>query len=68
METNPAVCKALATSVTQRGRESGYARMRLDTLARMTTAVTLYESMGFCRIEAYRHNPLADVVYLELVL
>jgi GNAT superfamily N-acetyltransferase len=49
-------------------RAIGYGRMRLDTLAHMTEAVTLYQSCGFHVIPAYYHNPLPDVVYLELDL
>ena len=62
------VGRQLASTIIQSGQELGYTRMRLDTLARMTAALTLYESLGFRRIEAYRPNPLPDVVYLELEL
>jgi putative acetyltransferase len=62
------VGRALAERVVTEARTIGYASMRLDTLSRMQTAIALYESLGFQRIEAYRHNPLADVVYLELTL
>lgn len=62
------VGQALAARIIEEARSIGYSRMRLDTLARMTAAVALYESLGFQRIDAYRHNPLEDVVYLELKL
>ncbi len=60
--------RALAKQIIEEARAVDYQRMRLDTLARMKEAVTLYESFGFRRIEAYRHNPLEDVVYMELEL
>ena len=60
--------RALARRVIEEAVAIGYARMRLDTLARMRTAVALYESLGFRRIEAYRPNPLEDVIYFELRL
>jgi carbonic anhydrase len=60
--------KALAAAVIKVARKAGYQRMRLDTLARMTAAVALYETLGFRRIDAYRHNPLEDAVYMELDL
>ena len=60
--------RALVTRVIDEARTAGYRRMRLDTLARMRPAIALYESLGFRRIEAYRPNPLEDVVYMELGL
>ena len=49
-------------------REIGYERMRLDTLASMTAAIQLYESLGFQRIAPYYDNPLGGAVFLELKL
>jgi ribosomal protein S18 acetylase RimI-like enzyme len=60
--------RALAVRVVDEARAARYLRMRLDTLDRMKAAITLYESLGFRRIEAYRPNPLEDVVYMELTL
>ena len=60
--------RALARRIIEEARAAGYSTMKLDTLARMRAAVTLYESLGFHRIEAYRPNPLEDVVYMELTL
>src|SRR5688572_27511212 len=60
--------RSLARRVIDEAITIGYARMRLDTLARMQAAVALYESLGFRRIEPYRPNPLEDVIYFEQAL
>jgi len=60
--------RILAERLTAKGRALGYARMRLDTLARLTAARELYGSMGFAEIAPYYDNPLTDVVYMELDL
>jgi ribosomal protein S18 acetylase RimI-like enzyme len=50
------------------GRALGYPRMRLDTVPGMTTAIRLYESLGFRDIPAYRPNPVPGARFKELVL
>jgi GNAT superfamily N-acetyltransferase len=62
------VGRALAQAVIQAAREIDYGRMRLDTLGWMREALSLYRSLGFSPIAAYRHNPCAGAVYLELDL
>ena len=60
--------RRLADAIVGKARTCGYARMRLDTLARLGEAVTLYRSMGFVEIPPYCENPLADVLYMQLDL
>jgi ribosomal protein S18 acetylase RimI-like enzyme len=60
--------RRLAETVIERARQIGYGRVRLDTLASMAPATTLYRALGFREIAPYYPNPLPDVVYLELVL
>ena len=60
--------RALACAVIDAAREKGYVKMRLDTLATMKEARTLYKSLEFRNIKAYRYNPLDDPSFMELDL
>ncbi|MBE0475484.1 MAG: GNAT family N-acetyltransferase [Coriobacteriia bacterium] len=61
--------RLLVQRVVSLAEEIGYDHMMLDTLsARMPAAIALYESVGFERVAAYRHNPFEDAVYLRLRL
>lgn len=58
----------LAQAIMDVAREMGYHRMRLDTVASMHAARSVYQSLGFEERSAYYNNPLADVVYYERAL
>jgi putative acetyltransferase len=59
--------RSLAQAAVARGRESGFSRIVLDTIAqRMPEAVALYASMGFHPIPSYSGTPGA--LCMELVL
>jgi len=50
-------------------REIGYKKMRLDTYpAKMSKAVSLYESHGFQQIGPYYENPHDGILFMELTL
>ncbi|UCH78894.1 MAG: GNAT family N-acetyltransferase [Candidatus Coatesbacteria bacterium] len=60
--------RRLAEEVIAAARRLGYARMRLDTLATMTEANALYDTLGFRDVAPYRHNPIPEARYRELTL
>ena len=60
--------RQLAARVVDEARTLGYRSMRLDSLPGMTEAITLYESLGFRRIEAYRFSPVPGTVFMELTI
>ena len=62
------VGRQMAHELIRVAREIGYERMRLDTLAPMTPARRLYESIGFCQIQPYYNNPIEGAVFYELDL
>jgi GNAT superfamily N-acetyltransferase len=61
--------RLLAERILQEARSIGYAKLRLDTVEPvMKDAVAMYRRMGFREIEAYRLNPMAGTLYMELDL
>lgn len=45
-----------------------YQLMRLDTLPSMTSAIRLYQKLGFKEIEPYRFNPIEGSKFMEIDL
>jgi putative acetyltransferase len=61
--------RAIAERLIAEAREIGYQRMRLDTVEPvMKDAVGMYRRLGFNEIAAYRENPMAGTLYMELEL
>ena len=62
------VGRILVEAVVEEARKMGYISMRLDTLPFMGRAQALYRAFGFKEIPPYRYNPIADTVFMELML
>ena len=60
--------RQLAEHVIAEAKRRGFATMRLDTLPSMSTAATLYRSLGFVEIAPYRFNPIEGTRFMELRL
>jgi GNAT superfamily N-acetyltransferase len=60
--------RRLASRVIDDARSIGYRELKLDTLARMTSARRLYESLGFVECAPYYVNPLGSPIYMSLAL
>jgi putative acetyltransferase len=61
--------RIIAERLIANARAIGYRRMRLDTVEPvMKDAVAMYSKLGFKEIAAYRENPMAGTLYMELAL
>ena len=60
--------RELVSRLLEIAKEKGYAKMQLDTLQRLTSAIKLYEQFGFSNTTPYNVSPIADVVYMEKLL
>lgn len=60
--------RRLARAIIETAQDLGYEVMRLDTVASMIPARTLYRSLGFEERDPYYHNPLDEAVYMERAL
>jgi ribosomal protein S18 acetylase RimI-like enzyme len=60
--------RILAKAIIASASEIGYTSMRLDTLASMQPAISLYHSLGFRQIAPYYANPSEKAVFMELTL
>ncbi len=60
--------RRLVERIIDQARRAGYARICLDTLPTMTTAQSLYRSLGFVATEPYAFNPVAGTIFMLLNL
>jgi putative acetyltransferase len=58
--------RLLVEAAIEAAREIGYERMLLDTLPAMSAARSLYRSLGFEEVDAYRYNPVPGTSFMAL--
>ena len=46
-------------------KQLGYSSIKLDTVPQMRSAIKLYESAGFHKIDPYRFNPMPGAIFME---
>lgn len=56
--------RALAEAIVSEGRRLGYRTMKLDTVPKLQTALSIYRDLGFRKTAPYCHNPLQGAIYL----
>ncbi len=57
--------KVLIAEILRAAVLAGYNTMKLDTLKRLTAAISLYQYYGFTIDNAYYENPLQEVIYMS---
>jgi putative acetyltransferase len=60
--------RALVEAIMASAASLNYRRIRLDTLPSMTRAITLYEELGFVRVDPYGPGAAAGALFFELAL
>ena len=65
---NKGIASLLVEKVISDAKEIGYTSMLLDTLPFLTTAIKMYEKIGFYEIECYNDSPLDNTIYMKLDL
>jgi ribosomal protein S18 acetylase RimI-like enzyme len=60
--------KILLYEIIKLAQSLAYQSIRLDTLPSMLEAIQLYRALGFYEIAAYRPNPIAGAIYMEIKL
>ena len=60
--------KKLTEAIIKIAKRRGYSALRLDTLPTMVTAASLYERMGFRRIDPYYGPTPEGTIFMELDL
>ena len=59
------IARAMSQKLLEDAASRGYQTVKLDTLARLEGALSLYRSLGFRETTPYNFNPEADIVYME---
>ena len=57
--------RKLAENIMEIAKEKDYKTMKLDTLKRLESAVSLYQKLGFQETQPYNYNPQSDIIYFE---